>query len=164
MKDEVSAIRKDQPVVSRVTRRQFLAWTGVAAAAGGLVVHQAVTKRSARAAKLNLPELPNQNPAFRALHLKDGELVLGTEDGNKNFKGFRLNRNGQWVWELCDGKRSAAQIAVDYAKATGRASAEAEEFLKRLLGLAIVVSGMYIVHGGGFPKAKAGEWYYQPPR
>lgn len=157
MKNDGIQSSKDQPVVSRITRRQFLAWTGVAAA-GVVVVRQVSKTRSVAAQKLNLPENPNQNPAYRALRMKDGELVLGTQDKYKKFTGFRLNSNGQQVWQLCDGKRSATQIAADYAQATGRASAEAEEFLKRLLKMAIVVSSMYMVHGGGFPKATAGEW------
>jgi len=166
MKNSVISSSKDLPSVSRTTRRQFIASTGIAAAgvAGVILVHEADRKPAARTERLHLPENPNQNPAYRALSLKHGELVLGTQDGDKKFRGFCLNGNGQRVWELCDGKRSAAKIAVDYAQATGRASAEAEEFLKRLVSLAILVSGMYVVHGGGFPKAAASGWYYQPPR
>jgi hypothetical protein len=156
-----------QPVIQRITRRQWLAWmrgAGVALAAGAggmnLLPQLQAAPSSGTAARFRLPEHPNQNPAYRAWATPDQGVVVWTQQEDRKFTGYRFNANGRCVWRLCDGTRPAKQVTADYAAQTGRKEEEATDFLDQLQKLGVVVCGGYIRTSGAFPTPPEGASYH----
>ena len=155
-----------QPRVVKVNRRQF-----AKLAAGILTCGAAATviktlspgdgpgRPSGDGNRVDLPSNPNHNPAFAGWPLSGGAVLLATYK-QQEFLGYQLSPTGAFIWRLCNGSRSADEIAKAYTEGTGRPEGEARAFLQELTDLSIVVSGGYVVVAGGFPRAAPGQGYY----
>ncbi|HUJ10661.1 MAG TPA: PqqD family protein [Verrucomicrobiae bacterium] len=158
----------DKPEIARITRRQFLLWTGGLAGTAAVVgVTAALLRSQSRghssptSQSVRLPEYPSPNPAYRALPTTDGGMILWTNTGVGKFLGYRFNAVGRSVWRLCDGTHSLGQIASEYQARTGRVETEAREFIAKLSELGVAVTGAFVVTAGSFPKAPKGASYHQ---
>jgi hypothetical protein len=155
-----------RPAISKLSRREFVALTAVAAGGSVLATGWAGARAPDRAAvggteAVPLPEQPNLNPAFLARLLPDGDLLLWTTKSKGELLAFRLNRNGRLLWSLCDGGRRPVEIAREYGRVTGRPPAEGEAFLQRLLACGVVAAAAHIVPKGDFPRPPRGGCYHR---
>ena len=162
---------KDQkPDLSCVSRRQLLTWMGAAGVAvaagtaGVMLIRKSssdkTTDSASSANRFKLPDHPNHNPAYRAWTTFEEDVVLWTYKQDQQFAGYRFNSNGRRIWQMCDGTRSAGEIATEYRGQTGRTTEEAATFLDKLRKLGIVVTGGYVVSAGAFPTPPEGGSYH----
>ena len=156
----------ERPRIAELSRRDFGKVLGGALIAGSAAMvvttlspKGKLTETTTKAERVTLPPQPSHNPAFQGWPLPDGAVVLTTYR-QEEFLGYQLNRTGRFVWQLCNGSRSAEDIAEAYAEHTGRSAGEAAQFLQGLMDLAIVVSGGYVVPGGDLSRAAPGGCYY----
>lgn len=157
----------EKPDLFKISRRQFIVtMTGEMAAllslssfAGNALADIPGKSVSNNDKTFKLPELPNQNPGYRAWHTKDDGIILWTYQKDQ-FIGYKLNRKGRDVWRLCNGRRTESQILDAYILKNGSGMDEAKYFLSKMIEIGIVVSGAYIVVDSKFPKVQPGACYH----
>lgn len=153
------------PDIWEISRRDFLAVA--AAAAGGVLAPSALGGAAAdatapgRRARIKLPDVPSQNPAYLVRESSEQGLIIWTQLPDREFRAYRVNRRGRQVWELCDGVRTPDVIAAEYARVARRPAAEAVAFLDRLKTFGVVVAGAHIVAEGPFPRPPHGGCYHR---
>lgn len=163
---ERPAEKVQKPIITKISRRKFAKAAGAILACGSaatlisrLTSKSKNSQHSNKPNRITLPPYPSHNPVFSGKTVSDGTIILFT-NSDKQFNGYQLNRSGCSVWKLCDGKHSKDQIAEVYAKNSGRPRQEAQQFLRELEKLRIVVSGGYVITHGNFPKPAQGDCYH----
>ena len=149
--------------VERLTRRQFLKWSALAAAVagGGYAVVRQHRTDPADGVRIDLPLLPNQNPAFRAAGLPDGGLLVWTRSRRKVLQAYRLAPRERLVWKTCDGTRSEEEVIAVCVERNGDTEEKTKRALRDLMDAGIIVAGGHIVAAGRFPRPAEGGCYHR---
>ena len=108
--------------------------------------------RRAQTKRIVLTDRPSQNPAFVAQTLSEGGMVVWVSRPDGSHLAYRLNAAGLVVYGLCDGVRSAGEVAHEFARRTGRPPGQASRCLADLQAKGLVVTGGYLVASANFPE------------
>jgi hypothetical protein len=141
-----------KPAISRITRKQFLAWTGgiIGVAVAGVSISRLKPRGTRKEEKpgeyvrMGSKDCPTQNPAFAMLDTQPGKLILYTSTPRKEWRAYSLNATAQLVYCFCDGRRTMDAIAQEYSNASGRAGSEVAGCVASLVQQNLVLVGQTV--------------------